>query len=41
MFDPRLAKQASYRWQIIEALPPMRRTRDRAEVERSLRDITN
>jgi ATP-dependent DNA helicase DinG len=40
VLDPRLANQASYRWQIIEALPPMRRTRDRAEVERFLREIT-
>jgi len=24
---------ARYRWQIVQALPPMRRTRERAEVE--------
>ncbi len=39
VFDPRLGK-ASYRWQIVEALPPMRRTRERSEVEAFLREIT-
>jgi ATP-dependent DNA helicase DinG len=38
VLDPRLAT-ARYRWDIIRALPPMRRTRDRAEVERFLRDL--
>jgi ATP-dependent DNA helicase DinG len=32
VLDRRLG-QARYRWQIVQALPPMRRTRDRAEVE--------
>jgi ATP-dependent DNA helicase DinG len=32
VLDRRLGS-ASYRWQIVQALPPMRRTRDRAEVE--------
>ena len=39
VFDPRLGK-ASYRWQVVNALPPMRRTRVRAEVESFLREIT-
>lgn len=41
VFDPRLARSKSYRWDIIRALPPMRRTRHRSEAEaflRSLRD---
>ena len=32
MLDRRLGT-ARYRWDIVRALPPMRRTRDRAEVE--------
>jgi ATP-dependent DNA helicase DinG len=39
VLDPRLAS-ASYRWAVINALPPMRRTRDRAVVESFLREIT-
>jgi ATP-dependent DNA helicase DinG len=39
VFDRRLGT-ASYRWQIINALPPMRRTKERGEVEAFLRDIT-
>jgi ATP-dependent DNA helicase DinG len=39
VFDPRLATNASYRWDIINALPPMRRTRDRAEAEAFLREL--
>jgi ATP-dependent DNA helicase DinG len=39
VFDPRLATNASYRWDIVNALPPMRRTRSRAEVEDFLRDL--
>jgi ATP-dependent DNA helicase DinG len=39
VLDPRLAK-ATYRWDIVNALPPMRRTKDRAEAERFLRSIT-
>ena len=39
VFDPRLGK-ASYRWQVVNALPPMRRTRERADVEEFLREIT-
>lgn len=38
VLDPRLAK-ASYRWEIVNALPPMRRTKDRAEAERFLRSL--
>ena len=33
VLDPRLATSARYRWEIVRALPPMRRTRDRAEAE--------
>ena len=32
VLDPRLAKNKSYRWELINALPPLRRTKDRAEV---------
>jgi ATP-dependent DNA helicase DinG len=39
VFDPRLGK-ANYRWQIVSALPPMRRTKERADVERFLGEIT-
>ncbi|MEO7397775.1 MAG: ATP-dependent DNA helicase [Ilumatobacteraceae bacterium] len=40
VFDPRLAT-ATYRWDIVKALPPMRRTRKRSEVEAFLREITS
>jgi ATP-dependent DNA helicase DinG len=39
VLDRRLGT-ARYRWDIVRALPPMRRTRDRAEVEAFLRQIT-
>ena len=39
VLDPRLAK-AGYRWDIVHALPPMRRTRHRSEAEAFLREIT-
>lgn len=39
VLDPRLATSPSYRWELINALPPMRRTKERAEVERFLRAI--
>jgi len=39
VMDPRLGK-ANYRWDIVTALPPMKRTRERAEVEAFLREIT-
>ena len=32
VLDPRLAK-AGYRWDLVKALPPMKRTKDRADVE--------
>ena len=38
VLDPRLGK-ARYRWSIVKALPALRRTRDRAEVEALLRDL--
>jgi ATP-dependent DNA helicase DinG len=39
VLDPRLAK-AGYRWDVVRALPPMRRTRHREEAEAFLRSIT-
>jgi ATP-dependent DNA helicase DinG len=39
VLDPRLGK-ASYRWDIVKALPPMKRTRHRGEAEAFLREIT-
>jgi ATP-dependent DNA helicase DinG len=39
VFDPRLAKSRSYRWDIVNALPPMRRTRHRSEAEAFLRAL--
>ncbi len=39
VLDPRLATSASYRWDLVSGLPPMRRTRDRAEAEAFLRAI--
>lgn len=38
VLDPRLAT-ARYRWDLVRGLPPMRRTRDRSEVEAFLRDL--
>lgn len=38
VLDSRLGT-ARYRWDIVKALPPMKRTRDRSEVERFLREI--
>ncbi|MBX3313849.1 MAG: ATP-dependent DNA helicase [Actinobacteria bacterium] len=40
VLDPRLAKARSYRWVLLDALPPFRRTKDRAEVEAFLAEIT-
>lgn len=39
VMDPRLGK-ANYRWDIVKALPPMKRTRHRSEVEEFLSRIT-
>jgi ATP-dependent DNA helicase DinG len=39
VLDPRLGTRKQYRWEMLAALPPMRRTRDRAEVEAFLRVI--
>ena len=39
VLDRRLGS-ATYRWDIVRSLPPMRRTRDRAEVEAFLGDLT-
>ncbi len=39
VMDPRLGK-ANYRWDIVNALPPMKRTRHRADVEAFLERIT-
>ena len=38
VLDRRLG-EARYRWDIVKALPPMKRTRDRAEVEAFLRAL--
>ena len=35
VLDPRLAS-AGYRWELVQALPPMHRTKERAEVVRFL-----
>lgn len=39
VLDPRLATARSYRWELINSLPPMRRTGERAEAERFLRNL--
>ncbi len=39
VLDRRLATAKSYRWEIINALPPMRRSRDREEVLAFLREL--
>jgi ATP-dependent DNA helicase DinG len=41
VFDPRLAKAKAYRWDLIGALPPFPRTKDRAEAVEFLRTITD
>ncbi|HEX9969394.1 MAG TPA: ATP-dependent DNA helicase, partial [Acidimicrobiales bacterium] len=38
ILDPRLAS-ANYRWDLVRALPPMRRTRHRADVEAFLHEV--
>ena len=40
VLDPRLATAKRYRWDLIGALPPMRRTKDRAEAEAFLKTVT-
>jgi ATP-dependent DNA helicase DinG len=39
VLDPRLGT-ANYRWDIVKALPPMKRTRHRSDVEAFLRELT-
>jgi ATP-dependent DNA helicase DinG len=39
VLDPRMATNAKYRWDVVHALPPMRRTKDRAETEAFLRSL--
>jgi ATP-dependent DNA helicase DinG len=39
VLDPRLGT-AGYRWDVVRALPPMRRTRHRDEAVAFLREIT-
>ncbi len=39
VLDPRLASANTYRWELIRALPPMRRTKDRDEALTFLRGI--
>ncbi|CAN5879484.1 ATP-dependent helicase DinG [soil metagenome] len=40
VFDPRLATAKRYRWDLLAALPPLPRTKDRGEVEAFLRTVT-
>lgn len=40
VFDPRLARAKRYRWDLLNALPPLPRTKDRAEAEAFLRRVT-
>jgi ATP-dependent DNA helicase DinG len=40
VFDPRLATAKRYRWTLLEALPPLPRTKDRDAAEAFLRRIT-
>ena len=39
VLDPRLATARSYRWELINALPPMTRTKDRDDVTRFLQEL--
>jgi len=39
VLDPRLATSRSYRWELINSLPPMKRTKDRADAEALLREL--
>lgn len=39
VLDPRLATNRSYRWDLINALPPFKRTKDRAEVVAYLKGL--
>ncbi len=39
VLDPRLATNRSYRWDLIQALPPFKRTKDRAEVVAFLAEL--
>ncbi|MEZ5228671.1 MAG: helicase C-terminal domain-containing protein [Acidimicrobiales bacterium] len=39
VLDTRLATNKSYRWDLINAMPELRRTRDRDEVMAFLRDL--
>jgi len=39
VFDSRLATNARYRWDIVQALPPMARTKTRADAEARLREL--
>lgn len=41
VFDPRLATNKFYRWELISALPPMKRTKSREDAIAFLRDIRN
>jgi ATP-dependent DNA helicase DinG len=39
VFDRRLGT-ASYKWELVNALPPMKRTRQRSDAETFLRSLT-
>jgi ATP-dependent DNA helicase DinG len=39
ILDKRLATSKSYRWDLIKALPPLKRTKDRAEAVEFLKTL--
>ena len=39
VLDSRLATKKSYRWELINALPPLKRTKDRDEVVEFLKTL--
>ena len=41
VFDQRLANSLTYRWELINALPPMRRTKDLAEAKAFLSSLSD
>jgi len=41
VLDPRLAKNKSYRWQLIKALPDFKRTKDQQEVTEFLQELNS
>ena len=41
VFDPRLANAKAYRWELLRALPPFERTKERSDAEARLRQIAD